>query len=631
MIQRILAPIVLVFCTFGLQCSLSLDELCKGLLYDVSHNQPIDESLELLKQQKDVLTYVYNGKILLKHVADDLSGVLREQKTIERALENNPNDENLQARLMAESIKERSLLETFAALLKLGKGDDAFEKSLPLFMESIKERPSYSPCVVMLQDAFSEMFPEPIEAEDGGAAEAEVDDEEEDPVFVQPSQESLIQAFRLQHFLLKLSKQDFYVIDSYAFTDKDLFERDLSGKSLIRYIAECWYHEIPKTDDERKGIVRTRNGWYQSTWELQERMSRCGEIRNLFLKVLNKTLEAIERDIPNRAKLYEALMDDLLENEENYKPLLDALGQSMQNSFNAHRALRKVTPAVSPAIAQEKVYAYEVADLFYALLEGDAELSNAFEIIKEKPYLVNACEPGGLSILHMVLLEYGNAWHKRKDLALFFDYLLLNGADAKKECTIQTEVTEIVQGAYSWMNQQVTKVVTKQLPSVAGLLADHFLYAVPVLPDGHPYKSGYRTVFNMRIDGQTAQFFNDRLAKFTSGETARFETNEGEWLRDMMPEPPVVKEKNESDDQEGDEQDQAEQAEDEKEALKDLLNQGQQGPPQKSTWEKWKPSLTYFVAGATMSGLAYWLGTRSWGDPHEELRQERQRVRAART
>lgn len=631
MILRILALLVFISCAFVLQCALSRDELCKGLLYDVSHNQPIDESLELLKQQKDVLMYVYNGKTLLKHCADDLSRVLREQKTIERALENNPNNENLEARLMAESIKERLLLETFAALLKLGKGDDAFEKSLLPFMESMKERPSYSPCVVMLQDAFPQMFPEPIEAEDGGVAGAEVDDEEEDQVFVQPSQESLIQAFRLQHFLLKLSKQEYYFLDSYAFTDKDLVERDLSGKSLIRHIAKCWYHEIPKTDDERKGIVRTRYGWYQSTWDLQRRMNRCDEIQNLFLRVFNKTLQAIERDIPNRAKLYEALMDDLLEDEEDYKPLLDALGQSMQDSFNAHRALRKVTPAVSPAIAQEKVYASEVADLFNALLEGDAELSNAFEIIKEKPYLVNACEPGGLSILHTVLLEYGNAWHKRKDLALFFDYLLLNGADAKKECTIQTEVTEIVQGVYSWMNQRVTKVVTKQLPSVAGLLADHSLYAVPVLPDGHPYKSRYQTVFGMRIDGQTAQFFNDRLAKFTSGETARFETNEGEWLREMMPEPPVVKEKNESDDEEGGKQDQAEQTEDEKKAFADLLKQGQQGPPQKSTWEKWKPSLTYFVAGVTVSGLTYWLGTRSWGDPHEELRQERQRVRAART
>jgi hypothetical protein len=225
----------------------------------------------------------------------------------------------------------------------------------------------------------------------------------------------------------------------------------------------------------------------------------------------------------------------------------------------------------------------------------------------------------------MVLVEYccaTTAKKKREFLALFFDFLLLNGADANKECTIQREIVD-------WWRP--TEVVPWKLPSVARILEDPSLYALPVWPEGHPYKSdACQRIIKSRLDIQTAQFFHKRLAQFTSGETARFETYEGEWLRDMMPEPPVVQEQNESDDEEGGKQDQTERNKDEKESLKDLFNQLQQDPPQKSTWEKWKPSLTYFVAGATMSGLAYWLGTRSWGDPHEERRQERQRARVLR-
>jgi len=208
------------------------------------------------------------------------------------------------------------------------------------------------------------------------------------------------------------------------------------------------------------------------------------------------------------------------------------------------------------------------------------------------------CDPSGLTLLHLVMRKCdGSYGEKRKMFGLFFDFLLLNGADYKKRGKVKDRYDGL-----------------KDLPSIEDLVSSR-QDIIFTISDRHPFRDDLGAISRQ---GSTLYSFNQRLDAFKSGKTAQFEGAEGSWLKERMPvnpEPvvPQVRPQKNAQQEKGSEE---------------LLKHQQQQDTQ-STWESWKPTFKYLAAGAIAGGIGYWLYNRSWGDHHEETRKERDRIRFA--
>lgn len=637
MIQRILVITLMVAMNcFGAHSVLSvekMDSLCKGLLSDIHRNQPTKESLLLIGKHKEVLVHSYQGKSLLGHIGKLYADATQKRERLERSLEAASN-ERLEGELRETRAQQESLYEVFAALVNTGKGHEPFEKTLKDLMKEFENNgENYGACITILCDAFPDIFPEPAEPENE-IPEENAEEAEKAFTYVRPSNDSALAALRFKSYRYHLSRSSHLHLNTDGLTVADYCEKDPHGKTLIRYVVERWLLDCPKTEDDRKGIVRLYHRSFfgrgslithSDYWYVEK--YNCRMLTDAFIAILNNG-----RNDAQFVRQLDDLMDCFLQNEEDCEPLIEIFDTTyFPGKFAAYKVQRNQqesseegaaggnpAPAVQPN--DQKVSAYAAADLFNSLLEysnDDDQLSNAFEIIKERPALANAYEPSGLSVLYVVLREYCNydfmTETRKKMLGRFFSFLLLNGADFKKRHQVRRSAR--VQGTFGYR----TVISDVEAPSVEEVLADYTKDVSQYVSPDHPYQRlGTSEHYLSTIDSQTAAHFKKRLDEFNSGLTARFEGEEGEWLQEKMPEKPIVSGGKGAGNQEA-------QGQDDKELAQQKANQ----KGRKSFFENWKQTLKHFMTGIVLTGATYWWWNRSWGgDPLEELRQQRQRLRA---
>jgi hypothetical protein len=569
---------------------MSLDELYKGLLDDIEKNQPTQESLEMLKKHKNGLTHQYQGLQWIVFLAKEITECAKQYRDLEQ--QNSQDIQDIE-RLIKLGGKVEALREIFSTFIELGKGDQGFEKELPKIMVELeKDKKLYGAAIGEIKYAFPHLYPELDEPD-----EELVDDEpiQDSFVYAAPPTDLALAASRFcaKWKELKGNPDRGYSYHAYnslvPLIESDQLQTDLAGQTLLARTAH-WWHDC---DDPN-----------HRSWQKNNR-------RGLFRDMLDQG-----RQVAGFVDQLSVVMDIFLRDEVGYAPLLIDLELRYPGHFEAHKVLRTHTPAVKEQPSPEKLCAFHVAELLMNFYQGDDQLSNFLSLIKERPGLVHACEPGGLSLLHLIVRAYERANEKRKTMLLrLFDMFLLMGADATKKCRISKR-------AYEYQNSS-DGYVMGDAPSVEEILNDYRkdAEAAAYLPH-HPH--GNRNSYSLAIGQSTAMTFKARLDAWKAGTTARLEGNTGEWLKEHMPSKPVVLTKEEKAER------RKEQKEFEKEQRKLIEQQLQQKPSQvRVFFDRWKGTVGYFLVGAAVTGLSYWLWKKYGSNQSlEDIRQERQRARA---
>lgn len=574
-----------------IQASFNPDEFCRKVLEDIEHAQPIAESLRLAELHKEVLLHSYQGKPFFIRLLDDYATVTEERNQYERTLKAGP-DEDAEKNLYQALRMQDMLREVCQAFVAFGKGYQPFEQNLEMLGNRFEtDKKKYALGLALLKDTFPEKFPE---AELPDVIEVEEDDHQEAPFqYVQPPKDLAFSVLAFEHCRNQLNR-DYAALSHYQLNIQVLQERDLAGKTLLRYIAERWLLESPKSEHERPGY-------------------RCKAVKDIFKEMLEKGRgdQVFQQNLGD-------LIECFLERESSYDPLIRSFEKLYPGAVAHFKRTRIPGRRPLPVASPEKIAASLMARLLCAVYEGDEELSTAFSMVQENPSLVQVCDPTGLSLLHFVVRAYEHEYSntKKKRLALFFDYLLLNGADYTKRADVTMVIP--VQKGTPYHAYLADEAVRQQAPSIEEILQDYQKDIKVHQDQRHPWS--YRTLLYQKMSAETAEFFKKRLDAFVAGTTARYEGRDGGWLKERMPVKPEPKPAAAPQKKTG--------PKEKEEDIDELLKRYQNQPNQKSTWESWKPAVKYFVVGAALGGLGYVLYNRSWGDPQEELRQERERLRA---
>ncbi len=623
----------------GSLSAMNLDDLYSRLVADAKHENRLPEMVECVKKQKGVLTHVASGSTIFMQIVALYNGVKAETKREEekvgrckaslafhrqhlKYLEQEDHPDMWHIVLLREEISRTqqqlgidvdkvtslrqqgvALQEVFRVFLALGKGDTASENYFTVLMAELEKKKGGKPFITALRDTFPDKFPEPVEPES-----KEGEDKEDDETFtytppIKPDHKvTAARAFSFQRHVAKLnsSYNHFYASD---ISGDDYREKDLCGATIIRKVAESWYLYSPKTEDDRAGRTTFTSGglFGTTTWTHYSEYHnyRSEHLAREFKKCLAKARGYDD---------YHDLMDCFLDNEVGYQTLIKDFEDEFPGEFANHKKLRETHPypARVPA-SKEKISAYCFADLFCALFDGDDELSNAFEMVKERPTLVNACDPDGMPLLHQVLRMYNatpDDYPRKKMFGLFFNYLLVNGADYTKK--------------YSMKKNAYMAPVERSVEEILDDCTKDYQTERTFDPYGQ-YDYTRDNKLNNPITQDTALFFKKKLDAFKADNRAPFEGSEGEWLEEMMPIAPKPKAG----------KDEPKKDEKPEEVNFEELLRNYQKNDLKTFWQNWKSSIKYFVSGMVVAGIGYWLKTRSWGDHHEEARIQRDLLRAA--
>lgn len=634
-------------CFVGSLPAMNLDDLYRRIVADAKHENRLPEMVECVKKQKGVLTHSVSGATIFMQIVALYNGVKAELKREEEKVgrlkaslgmtrqhlkcleeEDNPNMPLIEDRIRSirrlhrqirfdvdktTSLRQEGvgLQEAFRAFLALGKGDTACENYLTVLMAELEKKEGGKPFITALRDTFPDKFPEPVEPED-----KEEEDEEDDETFTytpptQPGHKEIaVRAFSFQRHLARLNKS-YYHFHQSTLSAGDYHEIDLSGATLIRRVAETWYLHSPKTEDQRAGrTTETYTSFFggRTTYIWYDRVKASEHLEHEFKECLTKAPAGVD---------FSDLMDCFLENEEGYQPLIEAFENNFPRIFDDYKKWLEThqRPARAPA-SKEKISAYYFADLFCELVHGDEdELGASFELIKERISLVNACDPNGIPLLHQVLRLYNSEDNLRKKatLALFFQFLLVNGADYTKTCTTKGSTRAYMPSGNYYDFPDVKR------PSVEEILEDYTKdFETDRSFDPYIY---YEDKLKNPITQGTALFFKQKLDAFKADKRAPFEGRDGEWLEERMPTAPEPKAAPKT---ESPKKDEKPEEVDFEEILRNYQKNGG-----KTFWQNWKSSFKYFASGMAVAGIAYWLKNRSWGDYHEELRIQRDLLRAA--